>query len=273
MALGTIGAAIAGGLASGAASAGLGSLFGGGGGGGGGAGTPTPVSGTPGTASLIRTPGFRTTREGVGRTVLERRGVTNQALQRLNRLVGEQSGALTGLLEQVRPGFSQIREARLGAIENARTRAISNLSENLQRRRVLGSSFGQDALSRAEAEFGQAEAEAEAASFLEELDVTNRLLEQRFQTNLETVTTELNQANFEAKLAAQLSGAATQALTSLNQINASLAQSRAKLALERSQGIGQFFEPAISAIGSGVSGLFGGGTTGSPDFVTPTTTI
>lgn len=254
MALGTIGGAIAGGIASAGASALAGRAFGGGDGG---DGAPAPVA-APGNIGSFSTAGFQAGRDASGQLVLGRRAATLRQFDRLRSLTGEQSDALTDLLGQVQPGFSRVREARLGAIENARTRAISNLQENLQRRRVLGSSFGQDALSRAEAEFGQATAEAEAASFLEELDVTNRLLEQRFQTNLQEVTTQLNQANFEANLAAQLSGAATNALTANNQINASLAQSRAQLALERSRGIGQFFEPAISAIGQGVSGLFNG---------------
>ena len=94
---------------------------------------------------------------------------------RFNNLYNE----LGGLRGSVAPGYSQLREARLNAIEDARSRTVGNLRDSLARRRVSGSSFANDDLARTEAEFGRASSEAEAQSFLEELDANMRLISQQ----------------------------------------------------------------------------------------------
>lgn len=129
---------------------------------------------------------------------------------------------IAGLRSQVRPGFGRLTESRVQAIENARRRSIGNLRENLQRRRVLGSSFGQDALARAEAEFAQEEAQARAQSFLEELDLSQRLLEKETESRANRFQTVLNDLNLQAEIATRLATNATNALSSTAQMEGQL---------------------------------------------------
>ena len=68
------------------------------------------------------------------------------------------------LLGKVSPGFGNLTNARVQAIRDAARSSIGNLGDTLSRRRVFGSSFGQDAIARAEAEFGKAEADVRCGS-------------------------------------------------------------------------------------------------------------
>lgn len=139
----------------------------------------------------------------------------------------EQAGLTRGLREQVAPGVSALRAARLQEIENARQAAISNLRENLARRRVLGSSFAQDALARAELEFGQAKEKTAAESFLQELDLTNQLIGQEYNLSRQAFSTQIGELNLQADIATKLTAQATDALTASAQIQSQLAQQQA----------------------------------------------
>ena len=149
---------------------------------------------------------------------------------RLNAVGGVQSALLGGadmLAEQrglVRPGFGALTEARVGSLDAARRRATGTLRENLGRRRVLGSSFGADAMGRMEAEFGRVEAEARAQSFLEELQLTTNLIERETQFRTSAMSTALDSLNFEASLATQLATGATAAMQASASMQAQLAQ-------------------------------------------------
>lgn len=202
------------------------------------------------------------------------------------------------LIADVRPGFGRLTEARLQQIENARSRAVGNLRENLARRRVLGSSFGRDALARTESEFAQQSERAAAQGFLQELDATNRLIQQRLNARQNTVQRELDAVNSIINADLGLSQAATEAETAtdklrlslfrdLGEISANLATNTASnlsenarlnaaLAADSAAGAGRFFEPAISgvsnAVSEGISGLFdSGGSSGLEGTISPST--
>ena len=130
------------------------------------------------------------------------------------------------------------RTTRLGQIETERTRALGDLRENLARRRVLGSSFAQDALSRGEAEFtrqkdvalseiGQQEALADYEATLKEIDTTRQLMSQEFDLARGSVGSILENMNLEASVAAGLATGATAALSKNAQIQSSLLQQQA----------------------------------------------
>lgn len=170
---------------------------------------------------------------------------------------GTQADALGGLRTTVAPGFSDFRKAGLSDIENARLSSIGNLRENLQRRRVLGSSFAQDAASRAEAEFGQTKAKFEASSYLAELEATTNLMQQEFTARRSQFQTGLDEMNLEATLAANLTGKATDIL-------GKNAQMEAQLNFLSQKGQGSFFsqlvQPVAAAAGKAAGGInFGGG--------------
>ena len=147
----------------------LGGLFGGGSSRSSGQQTPTSFR--------TSTPSFRLSSfsEGDGFfTSLERRGPVNEAFaSRFPRSL-EDIDTLRGTIT---PGFSDIREVRRQDIENARSRAVGNLRDTFARRRLSGSNFAADQFIRAEREFGEAQAQAQAQSFLEELDANLRVLD------------------------------------------------------------------------------------------------
>jgi hypothetical protein len=159
---------------------------------------------------------------------------------------GNQANQLGALRQQVVPGFSALRDARLGEIESARLSSIGNLRENLARRRVLGSSFGADAMSRAEAEFGQQKSRAAAETFLQELEATTNLLNQEFTARRGQFQTGLDELNLEANLAAGLAGKATDVLAKNAQIESQMLMEQNKLASSEASGFGKM----IGTIGS-----------------------
>lgn len=168
---------------------------------------------------------------------------------------GDLAGQIAGLRGMVAPGVSQLRASRLAEIEGARSRAIGDLRENLQRRRVLGSSFGQDAITRAESEFAGAREKVAAESTLMELEASNNLINQQFNAQRQQFQTFLDELNLEAGIAAGLAGKATETMSAnarlLSQLNVLEAQNAGKF-------FGQTFGPAFNAIGSSVGKSLGG---------------
>jgi len=169
----------------------------------------------------------------------------------------QQAGQQLGeLREQVAPGFGRLTEAGSAAIQAQRRRAISNLRENLGRRRVLGSSFGEDALARAEAEFGKQEAEFRSQAALQEIEASRVLSQQQFQTSIQGAQSIINQANFETGLAANLS----------NQISstmAGLAQAEAGIRADKQASIGALGTAAVTGLGSALGGPLAGAAGGA----------
>ena len=86
------------------------------------------------------------------------------------------------LIPRVQAGASEMREARLNGINNTEASLISDLREQMNRRRTLGSSFANDDLARTRLEVEQARGNASAQSTLEELSTTSALL--GFQSQL-----------------------------------------------------------------------------------------
>lgn len=164
----------------------------------------------------------------------------------------EQAGQIGALREQVTPGFGRLTQSRLQQVENARKKSIGNLRENLQRRRVLGSSFAGDALSRAESQFGEQAEQVAAESFLQELELSQQLIQQEFTAARGEFTTQLDELNLQADVATKLASGATQALSQ----NARL---QAELDARESEGAGRFlgqtFQPAIDKLGEIGGGL------------------
>jgi hypothetical protein len=161
----------------------------------------------------------------------------------------EQAGLTKGLRDKVAPGVSDLRASRLREIENARRASISDLRDNLARRRVLGSSFGADAETRANLEFAQQSEKVAAESFLQELDLTNKLIGQEFDLKRQAFGTKVAELNIQADLAAGLTSQATALLSQSAQIQAQLASSKASITAN--QGIAQAEMDAKAQAGAG----------------------
>ena len=176
-----------------------GSLFGGGGGGGrtavGGAAIPPfafgGLTGGIGSGTLRITP--TTERQGLisslAASFTQQAGDIRGLIPRAGEAFAQGIEATQGLIGQVRPGFGALTTARVNEIVNRGAAARSDLRANLARRRVLGSSFANDVLGRFDQQLAQDVGEAKAVSFLEELDLTNRLIGQRLQFKVQDIET------------------------------------------------------------------------------------
>jgi len=173
-----------------------------------------------------------------------RQGVTNV----LGGTFGAQGQALGGLRSRIAPGFSNLRRVRLRDLENRRRRALGDIRENLQKRRVLGSSFGSDALARADAEFAQSADRINAESELQEIGTSQELIGQEFAAKTQAVQTALDELNIQADMAAKLSSQASGVLQQNAQLKEQVAANNAK-------GIGQFFGSVAAPLGRGLQGF------------------
>lgn len=180
---------------------------------------------------------------------LNRSSGINSNLTGLSGAFANQATELGALRSQLAPGFGAITQSALAGLENRRRAAIGNLRENLQRRRVLGSSFASDALSRAEAEFSQQESEIRAEAKLKEVALQNELINQQAQARAQQFQTFLDQFNFEAQLATQLS-------TGVSAIMAENARAQAEVNSNSQMANADFL--------SGMIGLGFGALTGAP---------
>lgn len=191
------------------------------------------------------------------------------AVSGLQNTFGNLATELGGQRASVAPGMSDLRQQQLAEIENARTASIGNLRENLQRRRVLGSSFGADALSRAEAEFGAQKSKVAANSFMQEFEMTNQLINQQFGALRGKFQTGLDEMNLEADIASKLSAGATKTMGENAQF---LSLLNSKEAAGQGKFYGDLIQPVASAGGKAIAGSAGGwfnslgdsGASGSP---------
>lgn len=237
-------ASAAGAILGGAASAAVGSLLGGGGGSGAAALARGPL------AKNLAAPGFdvRTSKDVL---TLTRDRRTQALLDRLGLLSQQRADQVGGLLPKVAPGVSALRRARLEDLGNIRRRTVGDIRENLARRRVLGSSFAQDAVARAELGFTQEADRIRAESFMQELNLTMSLIEQQTRELQSAAARELDQANFELQAAANFANG-------VNVVASNNAAALAQLEAQSALNAGQFFAPFVNQVGQSVSNFVGG---------------
>lgn len=171
----------------------------------------------------------------------------------IQQTFGQQASDIAGLRPLVAPGFSAFRQAGLADLTTQQQSNISNLRDNLAQRRVLGSSFAGDAISRANAEFSAKRDQFIAQSYLQEVDASNKLIQEQYQAAAQSFKVGIDQFNFESGLSAQLTA---QAMAS----SAAVATAQAKLDADAASGLGKALgsiltAPGSSVIGQGISGI------------------
>lgn len=230
MALGSLISGVLPAVASSAANFGLSKLAGGG-----------EVSGqlfTPAPLPSINAGGFRGTGGNI-RITPERLALTEG--------IGEQFLSEADAIRTLGgEGVEGLRALRLKEAEDARIRAIGNLKENLSKRRVLGSSFAQDAVSRAEIEAGRERERIQAQSALASLELKERERGRRRQA----IQVQLEDLNLAAEVGLALSGRASSQLSD----NARLI---AELNAKGEAGRGQFLGELIAPVSRSIGGAFG----------------
>ena len=120
------------------------------------------------------------------------------------------AGDVRSMRPLVAPGMSQLRDARLARVEDARQRSASTLKDSLARRNVMGSSFANQDLTNLDAEFGRLAADQAGQSFLEEMAMTQGLIDREAQMGINAAQM------LEAQLGGEMkaTGAATDVLGS-----------------------------------------------------------
>ena len=86
-------------------------------------------------------------------------------------------GDIAALRGKVTPGMSQLRQAQLNRVEDARLRGRSDLRSQMNLRNISGTPFATSALGGFEAEMGRTAADVEGQSFLQEMAMTQGLID------------------------------------------------------------------------------------------------
>lgn len=163
---------------------------------------------------------------------------------------GQQANALSKIAGQWTPGFSNLRTSLMNSLQNNRTQALGNLRENLSSRRVLGSSFAQDTLARADQEYQQQIEKAQADTFLQELQATQQTNQMQYEAARGQYQTVINEMNLEAGLAADLTAKAGPLLQ-----NVATTQTQLDAAFQANKM--QFWAGTGASIGAGIGNIAG----------------
>lgn len=193
-------------------------------------------------------------------------GMITPNADRLNTVAGltgagqEAANTFGDLYNTVKPGFNDLLSARLNQFNDSARSAIGDLSQNLSARRILGSSFGQDTLTRARSEFSRQRDNIVADNFLKSLDAQQQLTKEKFNASIQAFQPKLNELNLESTLAQQLGSQGAQMLAQNYQFNAQQTTA-ANAAGLNSLGslLGTGLGLAKSAFTGGFGGFGGGG--------------
>lgn len=184
---------------------------------------------------------------GGGKYNINQSPAMKQQIGQLQSTFGQEATAFGNLAQTVQPGFSQMRQAQLSDLSTQQQALRSNLQQNLAQRRILGSSFAQNTLTQADAEYQKQRDQVIAQSYLAELQASNQLIQEQFQASTQQFAVGINQMNIDAGIAAQLTGQATSSM-------ASIAQAQAQLDAANAAGLGKFVGSILAAPGTSIVG-------------------
>lgn len=154
------------------------------------------------------------------------------SLQGISNAFKNQAGELQGLKTLVEPGFGRLTESGIRAVRDARRSSLGDLRQNLQRRRVRGSSFGADDISRTNAEFAKRENEFTSQAFIQELALSQELINNQAQAAANSYLQFLSQSNIESNMATQLASGVSSVLSNNARIIGEMSNSGASAMLK-----------------------------------------
>lgn len=171
---------------------------------------------------------------------------------------------LGGLASQWAPGASALRAAHLTDLSNQQHGAISNLRQNLQNRRVLGSSFAQNQLDSTDLAYQQQRDQTQAQDYQTELQNTASLVQAQGQASQGVYQTAINESNLEAGVGGALqqeaSSAALSAAEAKAQILGGIAQGAQAQEGQNQRTAAQLDQSEASGLGSLFGTVLGLGT-------------
>jgi hypothetical protein len=157
---------------------------------------------------------------GSGQGVVTANAARNDVISGLSGAGETAANTFGNLYETVKPGFNDLLSARLNSFNDSARSAIGDLAQNLSARRILGSSFGQDTLTRGRAEFNRQRDNIVADNFLKSLEAQRQLTADQFKARIAAFQPKLDELNLEASLAASLGLAGSKAIADAAQFNA-----------------------------------------------------
>lgn len=176
-------------------------------------------------------PGHNIGIDANGNVTMTRTGEAQGIMDRLLNGMDTDEGAFSSLLSQIAPGFGRFSRATSERFDQDRDRAVGNLREQLARRRVLGASFANDQIGSLERQYLMDKEEAMSKALLQELEMTNQVIQARTDARVKSVQTGFNQIQFETGVGAELQKAAmsnmhdiSMAMTDIAKLRASLSQ-------------------------------------------------
>lgn len=195
----------------------------------------------------------------IGTVTLDPNSERGQTISGLTGAADTAANTFGDLYNTVRPGFNDLLNARLAQINDASRAAIGDLRSNLASRRIMGSSFGESTVNRANAEFSRQRDQAIADNFLKSLDAQRQLTADQLNARLQSFKPKLDELNLEAGLAQQLGAQGSQQLAHNAEVNAQIqnqASASGLNALGSLLGTGLGFAKSFIPTG-GFSSMFG----------------
>lgn len=174
-------------------------------------------------------PGYNIGISSGGNINMARTGETQGFMDRLGAGMDTDEGAFGSLLSQLTPGFGRLSSARAQDIRNAASKAIGNLKDNLGRRRVLGSSFANDQIGSVERQYALDEERVKAEALVEELKMTNEVINSRSAARNQALTTAFSQIQFEGDVGQKLLQSTQAAMNNLQLAQVDLAKTAASI--------------------------------------------
>jgi hypothetical protein len=178
-------------------------------------------------------PGHNINIDGGGNINMGRTAESQGFMDRLLAGLGNDENAFTELLSQIRPGFGRLSDMRGREVDQARERGVSNLRDQLAKRRVLGASFANDQIGSLERQYMMDKDKVLAEAWQQEMEATMQALTSRTQARNQTITTALNEIQFETGVGAQLLQQVSSSMQDMQMAMVDIAKLRGSLMLQR----------------------------------------
>ena len=177
------------------------------------------------TAANFNAGGLRTSNTGGVVTVTP----SARRVGLIDALAGKYSttaGQFGGLRAKLDPGNGLLTNSTRDLFRENRRRVVGSLRDNFARRRIAGSSFAADALSRAEAEITLQEQRAVAEAMMQEIQTSANLIASEGAASAASVEAQLHELNLQANIGANLATNYANAANALAKPLAEFNQSR-----------------------------------------------
>ena len=168
------------------------------------------------------------------------------AVSNLAGTYGDLGNTYGDLLKTVAPGASASLTAQLQDQDNQARSAIGNLKQNLQARRILGSSFGQDTISRANNTVQQQRDATIAQNYQQEFENTSQTIAAQHAAYAQQYQTGLDELNLESGTASGLVSGANSVLMNNQKLLQDQNQFNATMANNQASGFGKVLGGAAS---------------------------